>query len=206
MKVEKFKSALAESLDDACKACISKIKRAIAGEQIYAVAIFCTSGCTSMGMAVSTLESLKRRDSLLAQSDIQAFVNMMNAAEWGYVNHYSELFYEANHLIDEFYDNLFDGDFEDHKFRPNPSPGELDDFASAIFIEVIVKVLRQLKSVSVLSGQCFEDDLFLGLLFGDPGAGEADMMDEVSSQINSPFWHSNVLRNCDYLRNGLPTT
>lgn len=205
MKVEKFKSALIESLSAACKICISRVKPEIAGEQAYAVAIFCTSGCTSMGLALSTTDSLQRRNSREGQDDSRSFMNEMNAAEWGYVNHYSETFYATNRLIDEFYDCMFEGDFEDHKFSMNPPPAELDAFARATFVEVIAKALLLLKSEKIFAEQCFADDLLLGLQFADPGVDEANMMEEVSRGLNSTFWHAKVVRNCENLRSALST-
>lgn len=200
MKVEDFKLTLAALIADACKCYLKEVGNRLSGERVYAFTIYCASGCESIGAAVASDESLLRRNAKGNVSELLAFFNKMNADEWEHSICIPGLFAKANQLIDQFYDSLFEGDFEDHEFSEHPRPSELDAFSESVFVEVVVNVLRRLKIDDAFASHGLTGDLLLGLQFIDPSGRDADMMEKVSMQLNSPFWHKQVVRNCGYLR------
>lgn len=205
MKLELFKKSLSTSIVDACKQCLTLLKAELADETIYAFSIYASSGFVTIGVAVSTQESLHKRNLLTQTNEIQKFVNTMNASEWKYVNCHHELFASVNQSIDEYYDCLFDGEFEDYDFGGPASTAVLDKFTDDIFTEALVKVLLELKGENCFVGDNFASDVLLGLQFGDTPASGIDVMENVSAQVNSRMWHERVVRNCSYYRTGLPS-
>lgn len=199
VKIQEFKSSLAALLVDACRSCLKRIMCDTTGEHLYAFSIYCASGCTSMGVAASTIETIERRKSQESLDELQAFIYRMNAAEWQYVNLHWELFEQSNRLIDEFYECLYDGGFEDYELSEDVTTSELGALKKGIFVEIIITVLRMLKESGEFVRHGINEDLLLGLQFGDPSARDVLMMEEVSEHVNSPFWHSQVMRNSRYL-------
>ena len=157
-----------------------------------------------MGLAFSTQEALNLRNQMLAEDEIQAVLNTMNAAEWPYVNYRYELFADADQMIDEFYDCLYDGEFEDIELDAFISSDALDKFKNDIFVEVIISTLNDLRVKGAFTSAIFTKDVLLGLQFGYPGVEELSMIEEVSSQVNSFYWHEKVMINCCYIKNGIP--
>ncbi|MFC4161842.1 DUF4303 domain-containing protein [Chitinimonas lacunae] len=204
MRVQAFKEILQARLTAACQGCLQDLPAEIEGDKIYAFSIYADSGCTSLGVAFATQGALERKNRESAADQLRAFVNTLNAAEWPYVNYHYELFEAADELVDEFYDCLFDGELEDVEFDPQISTAELTKFASDIFVEVIVRSLLDLKAQGYFSGDAFTDDPLLGLQFGDPSDNGVNMMEDVSRQVNSAAWHEKMVRNCHYLKHGLP--
>ncbi len=204
MKLKSFKKSLNTSLLEACKQCLTLLKTELADETIYAFSIYASSGFVSLGVAVSTQESLHKRNLLTPTSEVDKFVNMMNASEWRYVNCHHELFASVNQSIDDYYDCLFDGEFEDHDFGGPASTAALDRFTDDIFTEALVKVLQEMKNDSCFVGSNFVSDVLLGLQYGSPPASGVDVMENVSAQLNSRMWHEKVVQNCSYYRTGLP--
>jgi hypothetical protein len=204
MNLELFKKSLNTSLADACKQCLSLLKTELADETIYAFSIYASSGFVTLGVAVSTQESLHKRNLLTPTSEVDKFVNMMNASEWKYVNCHHELFASVNQSIDDYYDCLFDGEFEDHDFSDTVTTDELTKFTNDIFTEAFVKVLQEMKNDSCFVGSNFVSDVLLGLQFGSPPASCVDVMENVSARLNSRMWHEKVVQNCSYYRTGLP--
>jgi len=204
MNLESFKKSLNTSLADACKQCLGLLKTELADETIYAFSIYASSGFVTLGVAVSTQESLHKRNMLVPASEIDKFVNTMNAAEWKHVNCHHELFASVNQSIDDYYDCLFDGEFEDHDFADNVTSAELNTFTNDIFTEAIVNVLQKMKSENCFVGSNFASDVLLGLQYGSPPASGVDVMENVSAQLNSRMWHEKVVQNCSYYRTGLP--
>ncbi|MFZ6798960.1 DUF4303 domain-containing protein [Undibacterium sp. Di24W] len=204
MNLESFKKSLNTSLADACKQCLSLLKTELADETIYAFSIYASSGFVTLGVAVSTQESLHKRNLLTPANEVEKFVHMMDASEWKYVNCHHELFDSVNQSIDDYYDCLFDGEFEDHDFPENVTTAELTKFTNDIFTEALVNVLREMKRNNCFVGSNFVSDLLLGLQFGGPSASGIDVMEAVSAQLNSRMWHEKVVQNCSFYRTGLP--
>jgi hypothetical protein len=196
MNLKIFKNSLSDALQSACRNCVARIRDELSGECVYAFSIYCASGCTSMGVACSTYESLKRKNSPSGGDELQAFVNMMNAAEWEHVNFPHELFGPVNQLIDEFYDCLFDGEFDDVKFTDTVTTDELTEFASNVFVDVVAEVVLHLRKEGCLTGDPFAKDVLSGLQFPDPSPNAVAMIEKVSERVNSSAWHEKVVRNC----------
>lgn len=206
MKLELFKNTLRSSLESACKACLARLNLELADETIYAFTIYCSSGYTTVGVAVATQEALFKRNALTNSDELQKFVNMMNASEWKYVNCHYELFDEINRSIDEYYDTLFDGEFEDYRFDGSETTAALDKFTNDIFSKILVEVLQKLKADGCFVGPHFTSDILFGLQFGDPTLNGVAVMEDISAQVNSRMWHERVVRNCSYYRTGLLAT
>lgn len=199
MDSAKFTMDLSGALSDACRGCLEKIKEEMHGQKVYAYAIYCDSGCVRMGVAFSTLETLAQKNGSLDPNSVQAIVNMMNAAEWGYVNFHHEIFGKVNKMIDDFYDCLFDGEFDDVKFDDSVKTAELQNFANEIFVKAMAVALRDVRG-AISGDHGFTEDVFLGVQFGDPGQTGADMMEAISSKLNSKTWDDRVKINCAHLR------
>jgi hypothetical protein len=204
MNLSKFKLSLVESLIGSCEGYLHKIKQDIGAERIYAFTIYCSSACRSMGAAVATVESLRRKNSTGAANEIAAFINMMNASEWEYVNLHPECFSKINESIDEFYDCLYEGEFEDHYLAESISTNELGEFSRSIFTEAISQAILRLQTKGAFREPAFEKEMLFGLQFGDPSLKGLEMIEVVSNRVNSPSWNDKVVRNCGYVRNGAP--
>lgn len=203
MHTQKFKEALKVVLINAYEACLQVLPEEVSDQLIYAFTVFCDSGFRSMGLAFSTQEALNLRNQMLAKDEVQVFLNMMNAAEWPYVNYRYELFADADQMIDEFYDCFYDGEFEDVELDAFVSSDALDKFKNDIFLEVIISTLNELHAKGAFAGATFTKDVLLGLQFGDPGLEELSMIDVVSSQVNSLYWHEKVMINSNFIKNGI---
>nr|WP_315475968.1 DUF4303 domain-containing protein [uncultured Undibacterium sp.] len=203
MNLKLFKKSLNISLANACRECLVLLKGELASETIYAFSIYASSGFVTLGVAVSTQESLYKRNLLAPTNELQKFVNTMNASEWKHVNCHHELFASLNGSIDAYYDCLFDGEFEDHDFAGKVTTADLDNFTADIFTEALVKVLRELKEENAFVGSNFASDVLLGLQIVSPSARGICVMENVSAQLNSRIWHEKVVENCSHLRIGI---
>lgn len=195
MHTQKFKEALKVLLINAYESCLQVLPEEVSGQLVYAFTVFCDSGFRSIGVAFSTQEALTLRNHTLGENKVQAFLNMMNAAEWPYVNYRYELFADVDQMIDEFYDCFYDGEFEDIELDAFISHDALNKFKNDLFVEVIISTLNELRAKGAFTGAIFTKDLLLGLQFGDPGVEEVRMIEAVSSQVNSLYWHEKVMIN-----------
>ena len=113
MKIVDLENSIAEKLFVAMSSCIPLIREELGSETIYAFTVFCASGCTSMGVAVSTRESVAHRIQYNNELNIPSDVIQMNAAEWKHLNIHHELFSDVEMVIDDFYDCLHDSGFDE---------------------------------------------------------------------------------------------
>ena len=201
MKIVDLENSIAEKLFVAMGTCIPLIRQELANETIYAFTVFCASGCTSMGVAVSTRESVADRIHENPALDIPSDVIQMNAAEWKYLNIHHELFADVEMVIDDFYDCLHDSGFdeEDDAQFLDKNSDYFNEFARDFFTRIVIRAFSQLKQAGDLRGTPFEDDLLLGIQFPDPSPTGIYMIREISSQINSNVWHDRIEQNCRYL-------
>lgn len=199
MKYVDFKSELIELLQAACRDSIQHYKGELVNEHIYAFTIFGSPGCTSLGVSLSTLESLDHRNKKSPNFSNVAFFNQMNASEWEYLGPDDETFDKVNAYIDLFYDTLFDGEFDDLDIEAL-SKDEYNQIPNNFFKEITISTIIYLKENNCFSDSPFMSDVLLGLQFADPSLKEVTMMEEISSKINSSVWHENVMNNCNYLR------
>jgi len=201
MLLNEFKVLLTKSLIGSCGEVILNLPKEIPDKSIYAFSIYCASGCTSFGVAFSTVDFLKEKNKELASNDSRALLNKMNAAEWSHVNFGYGFFQTADRLANDFYDCLYDGDFDDFRIDPKITSKELSDIASDAFVDSISNALLKMKNNGVFFEKRLVDDSLLGLQFGSPGPRELKMMEAVSSSVNSVRWHDEVVRNCSLIRN-----
>ncbi|MET3373367.1 hypothetical protein ABIC89_002429 [Variovorax boronicumulans] len=194
MYICEFKRDLATSLVRSCKEVIASLPASICDASIYSFSLYCASGCTSFGVAFSTLEALNKKNENLANSDAQKLINKLSAAEWPFVNYGFELFKDSNDLVDGLYNTLYEGVFEDVVIDPNAKTADLTKISTDCFIESISNAFVKLKSDSDFSSKKFIGDPFFGLQFGDPSPNELRMMENVSELVNSPEWHEEALK------------
>lgn len=199
MKTRDFEISISEKMLSACRACIPLIKEELVGESIYAFTIFCDSGFTRMGLAISTRESVARKINNI-NVDVPNDIILMNAAEWDYLAFHNELFGEVGTLIDEFYDRFYDLGFEDAQFLGKGSDF-LDQFACDFFVRIVIDVFKEIKVANDLTMGPFESDLLLGIQFSDPEISELELIKTVSRQVNSKSWHDLIEKNCKYIEN-----
>ena len=161
-------------------------------EKIYAFAVYCDSGCRSMGGAVSTIESLSEKiNDQPGNEEITAFE--LHASEWKYVNEHYHIFEEVDKCIDSAYEEFYEGEFEDVDLEEFDDV-QLWEFISNFFIEAIIATLNKLKEEEIFKNESFVEDVFLGMQFGDPGDEDQKMLLTVSEKLNSPYWHSSLLK------------
>lgn len=194
MYISKFKSDLATSLVRSCKEAIASLPASICDASIYSFSIYCASGCTSFGVAFSTLEALNRKNENLASSDFKNFANKLSAAEWPFANYGFEFFQDSENLVEGFYKILYDGGFDDMDIDPKATPADLTKISATCFVDSISNAFIKLKSDGDFLRPKFTEDPFLSLQFGDPGPNELQMMVSVSQLVNSPHWHGEVLK------------
>lgn len=150
-------------------------------EKFYSFTFYCDSGCTGVGISASSYNSISN-----AHTEISDYI-LMNAAEWQFINIKSEIFEDIDEKIEELYEDFYDEDMDD------------DEIAS-FFIIVFNHVYKELEKAHAFSNACFEDDILKGLQFGDPSDIGLNMMDKLSSTINSEYWHLKTTENTKALR------
>lgn len=161
-------------------------------EKIYAFAVYCDSGCRSMGGAVSTIESLNEKiKDHKSNEDVLTFE--LYASEWKYVNEHYNIFEKVDELIDKAYEEFYEGEFEDvdlEEFDDN----QLWKFISSFFIKAIVSTMNKLKEEGIFNNESFAKDVFLGIQFGDLSDEDQKMLLTVSEKLNSSYWHKKLLQ------------
>lgn len=174
MNFEKYRNNITQGIYDGCLSCIEYLTNKASHEMVYAFVIYCTSGCTSVGVSASTRESLERK--IKACDGVSENYITVNSPEWEYVNINYEAFQSTDELIDELYDDFYDEDIDDI---------EIENFFADVFIDVIKKI----KDEGRFSTMLFEDDLLLGLQFCDPSLKGIEMATRVSEKVNTQKWH-----------------
>ncbi|MBL6448247.1 DUF4303 domain-containing protein [Fulvivirga sp. 29W222] len=190
MNSEQLNTELQKLLYKALTDYLSVKLNELQNEKVYAVAVYCDSGCRSMGGAISTVESLNRK-SKNASIDSQMTYEI-DASAWEYVNEHYELFDEVNHFIDRAYNEFYEGEFEDVDLEVLDDE-QLWEFIAAFFSKAIVETMNKLKEEGAFNDELFTENLFLGMQFGDPGKEDLEMLKRVSVEINSSYWHNKVL-------------
>lgn len=200
MKSIELQRQLEEMLLDACLRHLEYMKNDLKNKSIFSYSIYCSSGFRNMGVAVGTREGLaKRKSQLSALERENDWYAEVNAAEWDYVNQHYEVFLEVDTFIDELYTIFYDGHLDDVNLD-EMTDDKLWDFISNFFSQVIYSVITSLLKLNTFSSSVFEKDLLLGVQFGDPDIYCVDSMLNVSSHLNSDFWHSKVLLNCESIK------
>jgi hypothetical protein len=194
-----LKKELVGKLSRSCIEQLSYLKKELANQSVFAYAIFCSNGCSSMNVAACSREGLDlRKDDSVTRNEPKWY-GEVNGAEWNYFNKHYELFAEVDTFIEELFDIFYDGELDDGE-HDEYDDDELWAFISEFFIDASVQVLKYLKSNDCFSDDCFEDDLLLGMQFGDPDKYSLDMIEKSSEQINSLSWHEKIKMSCDSKR------
>ncbi len=192
MMVSTEKTSLITSLYEACVDFLNKLSSDdINNEHIYAFTLHCMSGCDGVGVAISTRESIENLPSTKNPKENYDKHNYVNVAEWVYLGLHDELLYDVSEDMRKLSNDFFDEELEDVSFDEF-SEKEFQEFYITFFIDVIIAVINKLKESESFNKPYFEKDLLLGALFSDPGEGDLEMMEKISEQVNSPYWHSKV--------------
>ncbi len=162
------------------------------GQSVFSYTFYCSSGCRNIGIAACTREGLRRRNMLANNVNEPLWYGEVNAAEWDYVNINYSLFDEVDEYIEVIYEFFYDGELEDIDLD-NLDDNQLWEVISNFFISVLVDSFNILKAK--LNENCFEDDLLAGIQFGDPDKYAIDMVEKISSILNSESWHNKILLN-----------
>lgn len=174
MNFEDYREKLTQGIYDGCLNCIEYIANEANHERVYAFVLYCTSGCTSVGISYSTRESLERKLST-CQNESEIYMTVYSP-EWEYVNINYEAFQSTDDIIDELYEDFYDLDLDET---------EIDN----LFVDIFTEVITRIKNERQFRDKCFEDDLLLGLQFPDPSLKGIEMATKVSENVNSEKWH-----------------
>jgi hypothetical protein len=189
---------LERELYKACVRYLSLLQNDVKNEKVYAFAILIESGFVSMGISVNTIEGLKERrikeKSVTPVELITPDIYLeMSSAEWKYQNKHWDVFVSVNKVLDTFFEKLYEGNgFVDIDKKLNVD--EIMNFAESRFIQIILNVLKRIKSDNLLNGSTLLNDLFLGVQFNDIGKEEIVLIEKVSKELNSMYWLDKVLQ------------
>lgn len=111
---------------------------------------------------------------------------------WHFIWYGSALFADANQLLDDFYDTLFDGEFNDVVFDESDTTDTIQQFANERFSAAFVQLITWLKQEGAFAKPLFSDDVLLGLQYGDPSRSDLKLALTVSAQVNSTAWHAKL--------------
>lgn len=197
-----LKKELVDILSTSCIKQLERLKSELSEQSVFAYAIFCSNGCSSMNIAACTREGLDFRNLKTHNRNQPEWYREVNSSEWNYYNKDYELFSEVNTFIDELFEIFYDGDLDDGE-RDNYDDDELWEFISDFFIDACVQVLINLRKNQHFKDSCFEGDLLLGMQFGDPDKYALDMIKKSSKRLNSSIWHKKVMINSDLIEKSL---
>ena len=197
MNTQSMKKELISLLYRSCLDYLKQYSTDIKSEKVYAFTIYCSSAFRNMALAISTRESLARRISKGVGNEPELFYEV-NAAEWEYVNLHYGLFDKVDEKIDELYNEFYDGEFEDVDLEQFDDE-QLWEYICEFYSDVIIRTLKNLKQDKVFNSRLFEDDLLLGIQFGDPDEGSIKVIEQISAELNSSCWHKKIKNNCKYL-------
>lgn len=183
MKSQELKQNLSKKLQKACEEHLEKILEEIE-DKIFAYTIFCSSG-THMGVAMGSKDKANKE---------------LNPSQWEYINNHYEIFNGVNDYIDKLYTIFYDEELEDIDLD-ELDDDELWEFISEFFIDVVVEVVSNLKTLGAFDKNCFEQDLLLGIQFGDPDINQIPMIEKSSKRLNSKAWHEKICLYCQGLKN-----
>ena len=194
---------LEKLLLDACLRQLECMKNDLENKSIFSYSIYCSSGFRNMGVAAGTREGFSQRKRQLSVLEKEHdWYAEVNAAEWDYVNQHYEIFSEVDTFIDELY-TIFYGGYLDDVNLDEMTYDKLWGFISTFFSQVICSVITSLLKLNAFSHSIFENDLLLGVQFGDPDIYCIDSMLNISSHLNNDFWHSKVVLNCEAIKKGI---
>ncbi|OTQ34646.1 DUF4303 domain-containing protein [Gilliamella apis] len=188
MLLRELKNHLIDLLYDACVQDINYIKTELSQDIFFAYTIYCDSGFVSFGSAACTRKSIEN----IFFEDKQAYLRAETfSSEWNYVKNTWQLFSSVNEKVDQIFNAFYANEIVD---LPE-IPGSLDfkrlyDF----FISIVEDLIKKIKDSKILFNINFENDVLLGLQFGDPDETEVNFILDISEKVNSPAWHKKMLK------------
>lgn len=165
---------------------------------LQAFALFCDSGCVSVGGALSSAAALQRRQAA-ASNDRARVLAAVHVIEWEHVNRHREAFTSSNAYIDEIFRILEEETLDDVDLDALDGEAEWD-FTYGLFIDAFSQALLRLKAEGCFGPPRFDGDVLLGALFSDPGQYDRRVIEGVSRRVNSPAWHRVVEQFVGYAR------
>jgi hypothetical protein len=201
MKITETRKKLIELLYGACVEYIDTISEKWINEQIYAFTLHCDSGLEVILGAAVTHESLAKLQEKFSDPEYEDYssFNDVNIAEWERLDVAQEPFAIAYDFILDIHRNFEDGEFDDVDFD-SLEGDEYQKFVNEFFIDVVVKIFTQLKESGSFNKVNFDKDLLLGVVINDPTDNDLYIIEKVSEQVNSEYWHAKVKAYCEHLK------
>ena len=138
-------------------------------DNIYSVALYCSSGFSSFGLAASTIDYL---DIVKCKFDNKDWsILELSASEWEFINSDYGYFIELNEYVDDLYENFYDEGLSDQEI-------------SQFFVTISKELLA-----SLTFNNKYSDNLFLSLQFADPSENGLNEMEDVSDFLKSDKWN-----------------
>ena len=191
--VAELKKELISELHQACITHLDSMTKDLGGQLIFAYALYCSEGCRNINVAACTREGLRERARNPSNHNEPEWYPEVVAAEWNYVNTCHSFFSRVDEKIDEIYEVFYEGDPDDINLDALDTH-ELWDFISDFFIDVSVGVFNSMKDEGCFNSDNFENELLLGIQFGDPDRYSVRMIEESSERLNSEKWHNKILQ------------
>jgi len=82
MKSSDLKNDLINKIVDACTKHIEQTKKGLTDQSVFSYAIYCSSGCRNMGVALCTRKGLQLRNSKVSDTNEPTWYGEVNSAEW----------------------------------------------------------------------------------------------------------------------------
>lgn len=200
MKSSYLKKKLVDKIVEACKKHIEIAKIELAGQSVFSYTVYCSSGCRNIGVALCTRKGLQSRSSKISNTNETVWYGEVNSAEWDHVNEHYGLFYQVDEYINRLYEIFYEEKLDDIDLD-DLDDDDLWQFISVFFVDAVVESYSVLKESKCFDSPVFEEDLLLGIQFGDPDQYSIDMIERSSMELNSNEWHSKIKKNCDLIRN-----
>ena len=196
MNINKLGNQLINCLAEGLVNKYANVKESFEKDGLYAYVLYCASNFSVMCIAASTQNSLVKVKRNLRESDIELLESLkehpdllagfiscsdsdlyaeMTACEWEYIYDIPE-FEELDSIVEEVYeysDEDADVNFDVSKFLTN----------------CIVEAIKKFQSLPD-----FDSRLLTGIQFADPSEFETKIVEKVSNQVNSHYWHEKLIK------------
>jgi len=164
-------------LEQALISSIDELNTQHTADDIYALAVYCASGCASMGLAFNTVAWLEEKANEQSHNETRAYYEL-HASQWKEVNYGYAHFFTLNERLDEIFEDLYEADLS-------------DDEISELFVRVLTRTINSTDMKNRIKTS-FKGDLLLGMQFGDPSQRDWNAALEVSRHVNCPEWHTKL--------------
>jgi hypothetical protein len=199
MKLSDLKDSFVDHICVAFETMLGTVEQDFAGKSIYAVALYGSNACRGLGAAISTREALADRNKKAESDEDKKLLNMLDAAEWEYINRDYELFGQLDIDVRAIYDVFYEGQLDDVNLD-DLVEDKLQEFISDFFVDAIVEAVNRLKASKKMKALGDVNRLLFGVFTDDPCAEDLVVTERVSAKVNSPEWHQMVIAYCTLLR------